>query len=264
MIGAIIGDVVGSPYEFGGIKHKNFTLLVAGCMPTDDSMMTIAVGLQCAEGVTDDEEQFKNDLVSQMQRIGRQYPNAGYGEMFYHWLYSDTAGPYGSYGNGSAMRVSPVAWVAKSLAEAEKLAKWTAEVTHDHPEGIRGAQAVAAAIYLARTGEDKASIRRYIEENYYSLQFTTDEIRPTYHFDVTCEGSVPQAIVAFLDSENFEDAVRNAVSLGGDGDTQACIAGAIAEAYYGTPDELWERTLPYIDDTLREYIDAYCEVLYDL
>ena len=161
--------------------------------------------------------------------------------------------PYNSYGNGSAMRVSPVAWVAETLEDAEEFAAWSAEVTHNHPEGIKGAEAVAAAIFLARDGKSKEKIREYIEEKYYDLDFTIDEIRPSYSFDVTCQGSVPQAIECFLESEDFEDAIRNAISLGGDGDTQAAIAGAIAEAYYGIPDELSEKIMEYLDDTLGEY-----------
>ena len=175
---------------------------------------------------------------------------------------NDTMGPYGSYGNGSAMRVSPVAYVAGTLDEAEKLAKWSAEVTHDHPEGIKGAQAVAAAIYLAKEGHDKDEIRAYIEEKYYDLDFTLDEIRPSYSFDVTCMGSVPQAIMCFLEAEDFEDAVRNAISLGGDGDTIGAIAGAIAEAYFGIPDELQEEAMEYMDDTEKDYYFEYADQLY--
>lgn len=263
MLGAIIGDIVGSPYEFGSDKRKDFPLFRSISGPTDDSVMTVAVAIQCAHGHTSDEELFKRGLRYHMRLIGRQYPDAGYGGMFYDWLMSDTDAPYGSYGNGSAMRVSPVAWIATSLEEAETLAKWSAEVTHDDPRGVRGAQAVAAAIYLARTGESKDAIRAYIEEHYYMLDFTVDEIRPTYRFDVTCDGSVPQAIVAFLDANGFEDAIRNAVSLGGDCDTQACITGAIAEAYYGLPDGLWEQTMYYIDESLQEHIDACSEIIYD-
>lgn len=262
MLGAIIGDIVGSPYEVVSDKTKDFVFLAPYCNPTDDSLMTIAVGCSCVEADCDDEENFKEILVKKMREIGRQYPQAGYGRRFYKWLMDDSEGPYGSYGNGSAMRVSPVAWAADTLEDAERLAQWSAEVTHDHPEGIRGAQAVAAAIFLARNGADKDEIRDYVEENYYNLDFTVDGIRDSYSFDVTSDGSVPQAIVCFLDSEGFEESVRNAVSLGGDADTQACIAGAIAEAYYGIPDDLQEEIFEYIDDTLQDYYWSYADELY--
>lgn len=262
MIGAIIGDMIGSPYEFGSEKRKDFLLFAPNCCPTDDSIMTIAVGLACVESDCGNEAQFKRVLTQRMRQLGRLYPNAGFGDLFYQWLMDDDASSYGSYSNGSAMRVSPTAWVAGSLQDAERLAKWSAEITHDHPEGIRGAQAVAAAIYLARTGADKEQIRRYISENYYDLDFTLDQIRPAYCPELSCEGSVPQAIVCFLEAEDYEDAVRNAISLGGDGDTQAAIAGSIAEAFFGIPEELQEEAMEYLDDTLKEYLWAYSEELY--
>ncbi len=262
MLGAIIGDIVGSPYEFGSDKTKDFVLLIPGCRPTDDSIMTIAVGCACAETDCCNEEEFKAVLIERMQEIGNQYPDAGYGRMFYSWLTDDNPEPYGSTSNGSAMRVSPVAWAADTLDEAECLAKWSAEITHDSYEGIRGAQAVASAVFLARTGSDKDEIRDYIEEYYYNLDFTVDEIRSGYSHNISCDGSVPQAIACFLDSADFEDAIRNAVSLGGDCDTQACIAGAIAEAYYGIPDELQEEIFSYIDENLQDYYFSYSNELY--
>lgn len=264
MLGAIIGDIIGSPYEFGSDKTKDFPLFVPGCRPTDDSVMTVAVGCACAEADCTDETEFKRVLVEKMREIGRQYPDAGYGGMFYEWLMHDDGEPYGGYANGSAMRVSPTAWAADTLEEAETLAKWSAEVTHNHPAGIKGAQAIAAAVFLARTGESKDVIRTYIEETYYDLAFTVEEIRPGYEHDMTCEGSVPQAIVCFLDAADYEDAVRNAVSLGGDGDTLSAMAGAIAEAYYGIPEALQQEALRYVDETLLEYYDSYAAVLYDL
>ncbi len=262
MLGAIIGDVIGSPYEFGSDKTKDFLLFAPDCRPTDDSIITVAVGCACAEADRSDEDNFKQLLSEYIREIGLRYPDAGYGGRFYQWMIMDEAEPYGGYTNGSAMRVSPTAWAADTLPEVEELAKWSAEITHDHPEGIKGAQAVAAAIFLARTGSDKDEIREYIEANYYDLNFTTDEIRESYSHDMTCEGSVPQAIVAFLDSEDFEDAVRNAVSLGGDGDTLACIAGAIAEAYYGIPEEIQEQVFEYLDEDLQEYYWSYADELY--
>ncbi|MBQ6930661.1 MAG: ADP-ribosylglycohydrolase family protein [Clostridia bacterium] len=263
MLGAIIGDVIGSPYETYSDKSKDFRLFDGACRATDDSIMTIAVGCACVDSDIDDEEAFKSCLVERMRELGREYPDAGYGRMFYEWLMSDTKGDYGSRSNGSAMRVSPVAWAADSIEQAETLAKWSAEVTHSHPEGIRGAQAVAAAVYMARNGSGKDEIREYIEDKYYNLGFTVDEIRPGYRFDVSCEGSVPQAIVCFLESEDFEDAVRNAVSLGGDADTQGCIAGAIAEAFYGIPEDIQEEVFDYLDETLQDYYWGYSQELYN-
>lgn len=261
MLGAIIGDIVGSPYEFKSEKTKDFELFSPNCRPTDDSIMTIAVGCACAEADCRDEESFKRKLTDRMRELGRLYPWAGYGGRFYRWLTDDKAQAYNSFGNGSAMRVSPTAYAVNTLEEVEQLAMWSAEVTHNHHEGIRGAQAVAAAIFLARTGSGKDEIRAYIEDKYYDLNFTLDEIRPGYSFDVTCQGSVPQAIVCFLEAEDFEDAIRNAVSLGGDADTQAAIAGSIAQAYFGIPDELQEKGFSYLDGTLQEYFLEYADQL---
>lgn len=261
MIGAIIGDIIGSKYEFTSDKTKEFELFTADSCLTDDSMMTIAVGCACAKADLSDEEDFKSWVIYYMRKIGRQYPFAGYGHHFFRWIKSDSMGAYNSFGNGSAMRVSPVAWVAQSLEEAEKLAEWSAEVTHNHPEGIKGAQAVAAAIYLARTGKSKAEIKDYIEQQYYKLEFTLDEIRPAYKFDVTCQGSVPQAIQCFLEATDFEDAIRNAVSLGGDGDTQAAMAGAIAEAFYGIPQPLKEEAFKRFTRKIQDYYDMFSEKL---
>lgn len=263
MLGAIIGDVIGSVYEFSSEKTKDFVFFDSRCRPTDDSIMTIAVGLACLDTNCSDEQSFKDAVITRMHRLGFEYPHAGYGGSFRRWLMHGFTEPYNSYGNGSAMRVSSVAWVAKTLEEAETFAKWSAEVTHNHPEGIKGAQAVAAAIFLARDGKSKDEIRTYIEEKYYELNFTLDEIRPSYYFDVTCQGSVPQAIECFLESEDFEDAIRNAVSLGGDGDTQAAIAGSIAEAFYGIPEELSKKSMEYLDDILCEYYWEWKEKFMD-
>lgn len=262
MLGAIIGDIVGSPYEFESDKTKDFMLFSPHCRPTDDSIMTIAVGCACVEADCYDEDNFERTLVEKMRELGRLYRGAGYGGMFYRWLMSDHMQAYNSFGNGSAMRVSPTAYAVDTLEDVERLAKWSAEVTHNHPEGVKGAQAVATAIFLARTGSSKDEIKRYIEDKYYGLDFTLDDIRKGYSFDVTCQGSVPQAIECFLEAEDYEDAVRNAVSLGGDADTQAAMAGAIAEAFFGIPDELQEEGLSYLDDTLQEYYWEYADQLY--
>ena len=232
MIGAIIGDIIGSCYEFCPIKDKNFPLFRNGSTFTDDSVMTIAVGSALLKhkkyGIP-----LEKAVIFEMQRLGRANPFAGYGGSFINWIESDSPAPYYSYGNGSAMRVSACGWVANSLDDALALAKQTAEVTHNHPEGIKGAQATAGAIYLARTGSDKEEIAGFVCDHFYQLNRTLEEIRPTYRFFVYCQQSVPESIIAFLESKSFEDAIRNAVSLGGDADTMAAIAGSIAWAYYG-------------------------------
>jgi len=262
MLGAIIGDIVGSVYEFSSDKTKDFPLFHEGSRLTDDSFMTVAVACACMKSDLSDEEDFKSWTVHYMRKIGRAFPDAGYGYNFARWLNSDVMGPYNSCGNGSAMRVSPVAYVAKTLDEAEKLAKWSAEVSHDHPEGIKGAQAVAAAVFLARKGNGKEAIKAYVEKNFYSLNFTLDEIRPSYKFDVTCQGSIPQALQCFFEAESYEDALRNAVSLGGDGDTQAAMAGAVAEAYFGIPTEILDRGLARIEATDKNYFKVAYPAIY--
>lgn len=225
-IGAIIGDIVGSPYEFANIKSKDFPLFSDNSHYTDDSILTIATMKALMDGAT--LENFKFNY----QVFGNKYPNS-YGGNFYSWLVSEDPKPYNSWGNGSAMRVSPVAWFYDNLEDVERVAKLSAEVTHNHTEGIKGAQATAAAIYLARTGKNKQEIKKYIESKYvYRLDFRLDEIRPSYAFDESCQGTVPPAIVAFLESTDFEDSLRNAVSLGGDSDTLVAITGSIAEAFY--------------------------------
>ena len=250
--GAIVGDVVGSRFEFDNNKSKEFELFTRECDYTDDSVMTLAVAKSLIEyGPVTDYEDYKKTLVQVMHEVGKRYPHCGYGGTFCGWIMKDLTEPYNSYGNGSAMRVSPVGWVANSLDEAEQLAKSTAEVSHNHPEGIKGAQVVAGAIYLARTGALKADIRTYAER-YYKLDFTLDEIRPTYDFIEICQESVPQAIEAFLEADGFEDTIRNAISIGGDSDTIAAIAGSIAEAYYGVDKEIAETALSFLDDYLLD------------
>ena len=253
MLGAIIGDIVGSRFEFDNIKTKDFELFDRECDFTDDTVMTIAIGKALNDYKGGD---FKKHLVKTMHEVGNRYPDCGYGGLFLDWMIHKETDPYNSCGNGSAMRVSAVGWYVKSIEEAEELAKLTAEVTHNHPEGIKGAQAVAVAIYLARIGEDKETIKKYIEDNYYTLDFTLDEIRPTYDYEITCQKSVPQAIKAFLEAESFEDTIRNAISIGGDSDTVAAIAGSIAEAYYEIDEEIKETALSYLDDYL---LDIYEE-----
>lgn len=238
--GALVGDMVGSVYEFHNIKTKDFPFWDNACFATDDSIMTLAIAKAlmdaveegCFDTLTDDE--WRRRFRDNMREVGKPFPGCGYGGRFFEWMYSDDPKPYHSYGNGSAMRVSPVAWFARSLEECERLARLTAEPTHDHPDGITGAQATAGAVYLARHGADKAAIKAYVEK-YYKIDFTLDEIRDTYTFNEICAGTVPYAVEAFLESDSFDDCIRNTISIGGDSDTLAAISGAIAEAYYGTP-----------------------------
>jgi ADP-ribosylglycohydrolase len=226
MIGAIAGDIIGSVYEARPIKTKVFPLFHPQCCFTDDSVLTIAV----AQAIMTD-----GDYRHWVREIGRRYPHAGYGGSFIRWLASSAPEPYNSWGNGAAMRVSPVGWAFDRLDTVLSEAARTAEISHNHPEGIRGAQAAALAVFLARTARDKALIKREVADRFgYDLDRSVDGIRPSYGFDVSCQGTVPEAIIAFLEAESYEDAVRNAVSLGGDSDTLACITGAIAEAYYGS------------------------------
>jgi ADP-ribosylglycohydrolase len=227
MIGAIAGDIIGSVYEAAPIKTTEFPLFHATSRFTDDTVLTVAIANAIVEG-----RSYRDALLD----FGRRYPHAGYGGSFIGWLFADDPRPYNSYGNGAAMRVSPVGFAFDTLEAVLEQAKRTAEVSHNHPEGIKGAQATATAVLLARTTHDKKLIEREIAARFgYDLTGTLEQIRPAYRFDVSSQGSVPQAIVAFLESDSWESAVRNAISLGGDSDTQACIAGGIAEAFYGPP-----------------------------
>jgi len=254
MLGAIIGDIVGSVYEWDNIRTKEFPFFSEKCFFTDDTVMTIAVAEALMNGGKPD------NFIDSMKKFGKLYPNSGYGGRFGSWLHSDDRKPYNSFGNGSAMRVSPCAWYANSLEEAEELAKRSADVTHNHPEGIKGAQSTAAAIYLARTGKTKSEIKDYIENKFdYDLSRTLDEIRPVYQFNETCQQTVPEAIIAFLESRSFEDAIRNAISIGGDSDTVAAITGSIAEAAYRIPDVIITDTFHFLDDTLASVINAWLD-----
>jgi ADP-ribosylglycohydrolase len=245
MIGALAGDIIGSVYEHSPIKTKDFPLFHPQCRFTDDSVLTVAV----AKAILD-----CGDYRSWIWEMGRRYPGAGYGTSFIGWLQSDEPAPYNSWGNGAAMRVSPIGLAFDTEAVVLNEAKRSAEISHNHPEGIKGAQAVALAVFLARATQDKEQIRSEVSRRFgYDLARTVAEIRPAYKFDVSCQGSVPEALISFLDASSYEDAVRNAVSLGGDSDTLACIAGGIAEAYYGSvpspimaevkrlmPEDLWK------------------------
>jgi 5-methylcytosine-specific restriction enzyme subunit McrC len=272
MLGAIIGDIVGSRFEFNNHRSKEFDLFGRGCFATDDSIMSLAIAKAIMEafkakpisGENYDKEfhvLLSRLTVKYMQEIGRKYPGCGYGGMFYYWVFSETPEPYDSFGNGSAMRVSPAGFAAASLQEAKDLAKTVTEVTHNHKEGIKGAEATAVAIYLARNGASMEEIREHVVREYYPLDFKIDDIRSSYQFNETCQKTVPEAIECFLESTSFEDAIRTAISLGGDSDTIAAITGAIAEAYYGVPDEIKEEALTYLDEELRAIYDeweAFC------
>ena len=260
MYGAILGDIIGSPYEFDrGGKTKEFPLFSQDCEFTDDTVMTIAVAEAFLDmDFAEDDDVTRDRLVYYLRDWGRRYPNAGYGIRFSQWLNSYPPKPYGSFGNGSAMRVSPIGWLFDDLEMTRAMACLSAAVTHNHPEGIKGAEAVAAAIYLARTGSTKAEIKAYIEENfYYDLSRTCEEIRPGYYHVESCQETVPEAITAFLEGETFEDVIRTAVSLGGDCDTLTCIAGSIAEAFYGVPGELKAACRNRLTEDLLEVLQRF-------
>ena len=259
MFGTILGDIIGSPYEFtGGKKTKEFPLFSEKSTYTDDTVMTLAVAeafMDVKAEAAASEDWILKRLTIQMRYYGKKYPDAGYGHKFCNWLKTRYPKPYNSFGNGSAMRVSSVAWLYNDLETVRKMARLSAEVTHNHPEGIKGAEAVASAIYLARTGSTKTEIKTYIEDNFgYDLSRTCNEIRPSYKFEDSCQNSVPEAIIAFLESKGFLDAIRLAVSLGGDTDTQAAIAGSIAEGYYGVPDELKAKCREYLPELLLQVL----------
>ncbi len=254
MIGAIAGDIIGSIYEHRPIKTKDFPLFDERSRFTDDTVLTIAVAHAILTG---------KSYLQALVEIGRKYPEAGYGGCFLHWLFSDNPKPYNSWGNGSAMRVSPVGFAFTTEDTVLRHAKMTAEVSHNHPEGIKGAQAAALGVFLAKNGAGKDALRSRISEQFgYHLNRTVEDIRPNYGFDVSCQGTVPEAVIAFLDSDSYEDAVRNAVSLGGDSDTLACITGGIAEAFYGDPGEaiqeqVEKRLPPDLLEIVREFQNQY-------
>lgn len=250
MIGAIAGDIIGSPFEWRPVKRTDFELFSRASTFTDDTVLTVAVADCILTG---------KDYARVFKEYGRMFPNVGYGGMFLEWLISDNLRPYNSFGNGSAMRVSPVGFAFETLEEVLAEAERSAAVTHNHPEGVKGAQAVASAVFLARKGSSKEEIRRYVEDTFsYDLERTLDEIRPGYRFDVTCQGSVPEAIIAFLESEDYEDAVRKAVSLGGDSDTIACMTGGIAQAYYRhIPDRIMKKVRKLLAPELMKIVGLF-------
>ena len=264
MYGAILGDIIGSPFEFDrGDKTKDFKLFSRRSHFTDDSVMTLAVCealLKVGQDAT--VKEIEDTVISSMQSWGRRYPRAGYGGYFRRWLTARHPEPYNSFGNGSAMRVSAVGWLYDSLEKTRTVAKATANVTHNHPEGIKGAEATASAIFMARNGSSKEEIKKYIEKEFhYDLNRTLNEIRPGYHMDETCQKTVPEAIIAFLEATDFEDAIKNAVSLGGDTDTLGAITGSIAEAYYGIPEWLMTECRKRINKDMRVVLDDFNDVL---
>ncbi len=251
MLGAIVGDIVGSRFEWNNIKTKEFDLFTPECKPTDDSIMTLAIAkaiLSCEDNYTE----LSRHVERWMQDIGRQYPDCGYGGAFEAWVFAKDPAPYDSYGNGAAMRVSPVAYLADSDVAAKLYSAAVTRVTHDNAEGLKGAEATTLAIYLALTGKSLQEIKDYIDQNYYPMNFTLDGIRDTYTFNETCQGSVPQALMAFFESTGFEDAIRNAISIGGDSDTLAAICGSVAEAYYGIPSNIRDQAITYLDEQLLQ------------
>jgi ADP-ribosylglycohydrolase len=250
MLGAIAGDVIGSIYEARPIKSRDFPLFGPGCRFTDDTVCTVAV----ADALLDGSE----DFATYLRRWGRRYPNAGYGGMFLRWLADDRMGAYGSYGNGAPMRVAPVGWLASDEAEVLRLAAASAAISHDHPDAVAGAKAVALAIWRARAGSSPAEIRREIVDRFgYDLERSVDDVRPDYGFDISAAGTVPPALTAAVEAENLEGAIRGAVSLGGDADTLACIAGGIAEALYGLTPDITKATRARLDAPLLAVVDRF-------
>ena len=259
MYGAILGDIIGEPYEFDrGNKTRDFPLFSKRPEYTDDTVMTIAVAEALLDAMGQSDDEIRKVLVDSMQRWGARYPDTGYGGMFWNWLHTENPRPYGSFGNGSAMRVSSAGWLFDSFDETWRKARLTAEVTHNHPEGIKGAECVATVIWLARHGKPKEEIRAFVEDTFgYDLSRTCDEIRPGYHHVESCQETVPEAVTAFLEGKDFEDVIRTAVSLGGDCDTLTCIAGSMAEAFYGVPPRLIEQCETLLPDDMLQVIRRF-------
>jgi ADP-ribosylglycohydrolase len=250
MLGALVGDIVGSVFEWNNHRSKDFPLFCPESIFTDDSVLSVALAEAILEG---------SDYASVMRLYGRRYPKAGYGGMYRRWLLDPSMGPYGSFGNGAAMRIGPAGWAFGTLEETLDRVRLYTAVTHDHPEGIKGAQAVAGAIWMARHGSSRADLRGWVERSTaYDLSRTCDEIRPDYKFNETCQRTVPEAFIAFFESTDFEDAIRNAVSLGGDTDTLTCITGSIAEAFYGgVPAAIEKEALARLDAPLRDVVRVF-------
>lgn len=251
MLGAIIGDIIGSVYEMDNIKTKDFPLFSEKCVFTDDTVQTVAV----ADAILEHKESgadFKGIVLRKLKEYGRKYSSAGFSNRTRAWLLSDDMTPYNSWSNGAAMRVSPCAYLFDDIEDVKKYARMSAEVSHNHPDGVKGAEAAAIATFMARKKRPKDEIRAVVEKDYYKIPDSLDELRKVYKFDLTCEGSIAPAVLAFLEAEDFEDTIRNAISIGGDSDTIAAIAGAMAEGYYGIPNEIIDKAMTYLDEDLRE------------
>jgi type I restriction enzyme M protein len=266
LIGAIVGDIAGSRFEWLNCKSKDFTFMVGQhegaepCSFTDDTVMTLAIAdaiMKWRGGSDNSYGSLSGCAIKSMQAFGRRYPNAGYGGSFMAWLQDKNPRPYNSWGNGAAMRVSACGWAGWTLDEVKAMSRAVTEVTHNHPEGIRGAEATAVATFLAHSGKTMAEIRKVVARDYYRLNFSLDEIRESYKFDVSCQGSVPQALEAFFESTSFEDAIRNAISIGGDSDTIGAICGAVAGAYYGVPSDIRAKTETFLPPDLLETLHAF-------
>ena len=260
MKGAIIGDIVGSIYEFDNIKSKNFELFKPECEFTDDTVLTVAVAEALLKFNPDDEENFKENLIDIFHKYGELYPDVGYGGHYLLWVEEKWRDPYNSCGNGSAMRTSAVGWYAKSIEECERIAKLCAEITHNHPDGIAGAQATAGVVFLARNGASKDELKSYMEK-YYPVDFTVDEIRPIYEYEIINKTTVPQAFRCFYEATDFEDTIRNAISIGGDSDTVAAIAGSMAEAFFSIPEDMAETGMSYLDNYMSEIIEEFYKTI---
>ncbi len=258
VLGALVGDIVGSVYEFAPVKSTDFELFTPWSNFTDDSVMTLAV----AKWLMEDDAHTIHYLKCCMQELGNRFPGAGYGARFSGWLEEEDPQPYNSWGNGAGMRVSPVGLYAKTLDEALAMAALTASVSHNHAEGVKGAQAIAACVFLCKEGKSKQEIKQYVEKTFFfNLDRTIEEIRPRYEFDVSCQGSVPESIIAFLEGNSFEEVIRLAISLGGDADTQACMAGAIAACRYSIPNNIAERCNSLLTDDLRIIMDQFITLI---
>ena len=256
MIGAIIGDIVGSRFELDNYRAKDFELFTKDCVITDDSVMSLALAKAVMDYKNNGGDLSENAVVN-MQEYGREYRGYGYGGNFYYWIYSDNPKPYNSFGNGAAMRVSACAFAAESRDDALMMSDCVTAVTHNHIEGIKGARATVDAIWLAKNGKSIPEIKEHICKNYYKIDFTIDEIRPDYQFNETCQNTVPQALEAFFESDSFEDALRTAISVGGDSDTLAAITCSVAEAYYGVPQEIYNTAITYLDPKLKGVLSEF-------
>jgi len=260
MLGAIIGDIVGSVYEFNNIKTKNFPLFSYRSFFTDDTVMTVAI-FNALKECKGNYKKLEKNAIKQMQHWGKKYPNKSYGARFSEWLTSKKPTPYNSFGNGSAMRISAVPYFARNLQEVKELSKLVTQPTHNHPEGIKGAEATATAIWLALNGYDKEQIKKYIIENYYNLDFNYKDLVENYEFNETCQATVPQAIFCFLISDSFEDCLRTSISIGGDSDTLCAISCAIAEAFYGIPEEIKNQAIQFLDKDIYQSVLDFEKVI---